>query len=372
MTLQNKIPGFDSLRGLAIISVLLTHLHVFKYLKMKGILAAGMVPLVHGRTDVQIFFVLSGFLITLLLIREFDQSQGISLKKFYLRRILRIVPVYTLFLLLVTLLYVGRAYTYRMSSFSLLFAYTYLYNFIPKSMYSGLIGHTWSLAVEEHFYLLWPVIFLFFRNRRGFLMAGMVVVFVLSNIMLNLLSSSAWITTRFFVDRWTPFAGSPILVGCFLALLLIGRNENVFARKMLGRKVSLFAGFLLYAHPLLSHNLPFYLREYITSIGIGLIIGWIYLNPCSRWVKVLEFPPLNFIGVISYGLYVYQGFYLGTGPERSPDELWPPSPLAGLLLLFITAPLSYYFFEKPFLRLKAKYSVVIKPSTIRTKNDLSS
>jgi hypothetical protein len=76
----------------------------------------------------------------------------------------------------------------------------------------------------------------------------------------------------------------------------------------------------------------------------------------GRLVKLLEVRPLKYIGVISYGIYMYQGLFLSTGPNRNPEQTWPPSQEIGFVLLLLSAPLSYHYFEKPFLRLKDRYA----------------
>ena len=91
-------------------------------------------------------------------------------------------------------------------------------------------------------------------------------------------------------------------------------------------------------------------------IGIAIAISWLYFNQVSRLVNLLEMRPLKYIGVISYGIYMYQRLFLSTGPYRSVTQTWPPSQEIGLLLLLLSAPLSYHYFEKPFLRLKERYS----------------
>ncbi|MEQ1527890.1 MAG: hypothetical protein ABL925_01135, partial [Methylococcales bacterium] len=96
---------------------------------------------------------------------------------------------------------------------------------------------------------------------------------------------------------------------------------------------------------------------YIRSAGILILIVWIFLNQDKFLVKLLEFSPLKYIGVFSYGIYIYQGLFLATGPNRMPLSSWPPDQSIGIVLLFISAPLSYHFYEKPFLRLKHKFSV---------------
>jgi len=95
---------------------------------------------------------------------------------------------------------------------------------------------------------------------------------------------------------------------------------------------------------------------YIRAAGILLMILWIYLNQASMLVRMLEIRPLRYLGTISYGIYMWQGFFLTTGPRRVAGEMWPPSPATGVALLVIVAPLSYRYFEQPFLDWKKRYT----------------
>jgi peptidoglycan/LPS O-acetylase OafA/YrhL len=97
------------------------------------------------------------------------------------------------------------------------------------------------------------------------------------------------------------------------------------------------------------------LSGYVRSIGILIMIIWLFSNQDGFIVKVLEFSPLKYIGLISYGIYMYQGLFLATGPYRDPSQSWPLDPSIGIILVVISAPLSYQYFEKPFLRLKHFY-----------------
>ena len=97
------------------------------------------------------------------------------------------------------------------------------------------------------------------------------------------------------------------------------------------------------------------LGNYLRGVGLMVMIAWVYLNQKSFVARALNIPPLRYIGTISYGLYIYQGFFLATGSYRFPGQTWPPNSVDGFVLLVIVAPLSFHFFEKPFLRLKSRF-----------------
>ena len=356
--MHRTIKGFDGIRGLAVIAVVLTHLGVFGVLLEQKLLPPALLPMIHGGTGVLAFFVLSGFLITTLLINEFNHTGSISIRHFILRRTLRIFPLYILFLIVVSLLHI--AVPNLTSWDSLFYAYIYSYNFIPTDIYTSLIGHTWSLAVEEHFYLVWPTVFLLLFGQYRFALLGLLLTFIVSAPLLHLYLVRAGLAAGYFVERWSFIAGYAIAIGCLSALLIGSQRTARTARQLSQHPACLALATLLYANSLYLSSDSWFLHNigahFLRTIGIALALTWLYFNQDSRLAKGLEFPPLKYIGLISYGIYMYQGLFLDTGPDRVPGQIWPPSPGIGLALLVLVAPLSYHFFEKPFLRLKNRYS----------------
>lgn len=361
--MSQKIKGFDGIRALAVISVVLTHLHLWVKLKEHGYLAESVVPLVSGTTGVQAFFILSGFLITLLLIREHAAFGRISLKNFIIRRSLRIFPLYILFLLLATIINAVGSHVTTWQSLS--YAYFYAYNFVPKEIYTSFLGHTWSLAVEEHFYLVWPLTFLILYSRNRLLILLSLMTFIMGSVAIHVLLVKSGISQHYFVHRWSFVAGYNIAAGCLAALIIESGNNADKYKALFSRPVFFLLGILLYANSVyIDNNSWLYnnvLNAYLRSAGITFMLIWLYLNQQSIHVKILEYPPLKYIGVISYGIYMYQGFFLATGPHRNPESSWPLDQSIGIVLLILAAPLSYHYFEKPFLRLKHRFSVIDRP-----------
>lgn len=356
---HRTIKGFDGIRALAVIAVVLTHLGVFSYFVERQWLPEAFVPLIHGGTGVQVFFVLSGFLITSLLVEEFQRTGRVSVRNFIIRRTLRIFPLYVLFMVLATLLHVfgNNVTTWR----SLFYVYAYSYNFVPVEAYTTFMGHTWSLAVEEHFYLVWPTLFLLLFGRARPVLVGLLVLFIASVPLLHVALVKSGLFAGYFVSRWSFIAGSSIAVGCLAALLLTGARTAARMRRVAGAPAGFLLGAFLYANTLyLSSDSWFVthvLMSYLRTFGIALLITWLYINQSSSLARFLELRPLKYIGLISYGIYIFQGLFLDTGPERDAAQSWPPSPEVGLMLLIVIAPLSYHYFERPFLRLKSRYSL---------------
>lgn len=353
---MNKIKGFDGIRGLAVIAVILTHLHFLNLLENYHILLPAFKPLINGTAGVQAFFILSGFLITMLLIKEKNKTGSISIRNFFIRRTLRIFPLYFVFLLLSTFLYfLDNQVT---NPISLIFSWAYIYNFIPKSHYTSFMGHTWSLAVEEHFYLIWPFVFIFLFRLKFTSRIMWVVGLILLSQIAHLLLMALHVNNSYFVERWTFVAGSNILMGCLLSMIILSeewgeRFAKYSTKLVLGIAVCLYVSTALFiSDDVVVTKL---LAPFIRSICISIFILYIFTHQTSRLVGFLEIRFLKYIGLISYGIYMYQGLFLATGPERVAGVLWPPSQTVGLILLVCVAPLSYHFFEKPFIELKSKF-----------------
>ena len=349
---MNRVLGLDGIRALAALSVVFTHLGIYNTLQDKGILAASVVNSINGGAGVQAFFVLSGFLITHLLVNEYEKTGKISLYNFYIRRSLRIFPLYFLVLMLVCL---AQFFDEQVTnSKSILFATFYSYNFIPKAWYSGVLGHTWSLAVEEHFYLVWPFIFISLAPKFRSLVRSLAVFIFVSFFIALMLSNFQWLNENFFVKRWSFIAGANIAFGALLAMLISGENSNHQIKTLLSTYGALFFGVVLIFSEVWLKGTNYFFTQYLRGIGFAVLVGWLILNQNSIITCSLEIAPLSYLGKISYGIYMYQGFFLSTGPYRAANQTWPPEQYVGLILLVIVAPLSYRYFESPIINMKSK------------------
>jgi peptidoglycan/LPS O-acetylase OafA/YrhL len=344
------------LRALAVIAVVLTHVGLYK-----GHEDAALLPLVHGITGVRVFFVLSGFLITRLLLQEFERSGRISYANFIARRALRIFPLYYLFLLLVTLFYWAGWWQPRGDG-GLLFAWLYAYNFVPSSQYDPLLAHTWSLAVEEHFYLLWPLALLWLMPRVHAVLRAIVLAAVVCLLSYVVIVRGIGLQTP-FPERMTFVAAFSLFVGCFAAVVSQQRTQGAVVRFCRSAS-ALVAAAVLFAAPTLLHAMPAladrvlarYLAVNLQSLAVAVLLVWVLFHQRSGVVALLETRPLRYIGTISYGIYVWQGFFLGVSPERTAGALWPPAPLLGLLGIATLAPLSYHLYERRFLLMKRRFA----------------
>jgi peptidoglycan/LPS O-acetylase OafA/YrhL len=335
-------PALDGLRAIAISLVFADH---FYESAMPG-----------GWIGVDVFFVLSGYLITSVLLHELRESGGISLSNFYMRRVLRLTPALALLALV----------QFARSPFSdngwqvreaTLIGVTYLeswnkvFEFGPQEF----MGHTWSLAVEEQFYWLWPLTLLFLVKRQPLI----------------------WITAAFaamafarFVLWRDGFAATTLqycffirpvglLVGCFLAFLPIDRwrapalvaPAALIALLALG----LFAEKSIYA---------FLAAPLAASLATAVFI--VSLQSAKAVTGALSLSPIRYTGKISYGLYLYHLPIISLGlawKAHTPFHAVASVVYAvGLMVLsFAIAALSFEFVEKPFLKLKDRFPIYHAP-----------
>jgi peptidoglycan/LPS O-acetylase OafA/YrhL len=339
---RRHLPALDGLRAVAVGLVILGH--------------AGLGWFIPGDLGVSIFFVLSGFLITWLLLAEHDTTGTISLRGFYLRRTLRIFPAYYTFLMLSYAAdwVLGHRWPLPLTLSALTYTVNY-YNALTQT-HAGTIAHAWSLGVEEQFYLLWPLAFLLLaRLGRRALTRALVASIVLvlgwrSWLYLSGPGDAAYVYNAFD----TRFDN--VAVGCLLAVAAstgpVQRGAALVARY----------GWM----PLVTVLLVGWSRlngwqEYHYSVGFTvnavllavLVVQLMQLSahPLWRW---LEHPVARFLGVISYPLYLYHqwGISLGSHLRMLPPAL---QSVAGVLACIGLASASYYIVERPFLALKRRW-----------------
>lgn len=349
-----SIPALDGVRALAVLSVILWHLGVR--------FAAG----IHG---VMAFFVLSGFLITWLLLAENEQTGTVSLRKFYIRRALRIFPAFYVFWIVYVVLAAMVLHRTEWPSYisSLLYVSNY-YAALTAPAHVAM-AHTWSLAVEEQFYLIWPFLFLHFRSdlrRLTRLLVGFLIC--------------VWIYRAFLFYRlhvpptWLGVAfetrADHLVVGCLLAVLIKRRAISPFLRAITTSPLlpvvtmallagSIYLGSGSETNPAYLYTVGFCVDPLLLGI---LIMQWIVLTPSPMW-RWLDSPWMRFAGRISYPMYLYH--WLIDYVLVRWVQGWPVivSVLVGIGVSVLLATLSYYIVERPFLRLKARFSQLPKASS---------
>lgn len=363
MPATTRFPNLDGLRFMAACLVIVHHAENCKALL--GLPHSGRLEQWDqiGHLGVLLFFVISGFLITYLLLRE-EAGQGrYSILNFQMRRILRIWPLYFLMVLL--------------SMFVLPFvpllhlpgteAATVLENWPAKlglfivflpSWVTAMAGpvpdamHLWSIGTEEHFYLVWPVLLLLFKRYRP---ALMIAIFIGYAVIYRLLAPGfeAPGTVQWYLFKyWVNFNIDTMAVGAFMALLYLrqGRMLGVLLDTRLFLVVLLIVVVTMAIDP---KGLVGY-RAY--SLLFGLLVLNFAANP--RLARLLENPALRYLGRISYGIYVYHiaitmlVLQLFVDWRFSTDLL--PYPFI-LLLTVLVAWASHRYFESWFLRMRGRY-----------------
>jgi peptidoglycan/LPS O-acetylase OafA/YrhL len=356
--------ALDGLRGVAILSVMLYHFTggyngANPALRLWSFIADA------GWMGVDLFFALSGFLITGIL---YDTAQAEDkIKNFYARRALRIFPLFyavlfALLLLTPVLHFHWRAehlfYFFYLTNVAVLFAP----NFQPPSQWINL-GHLWSLAVEEQFYMLWP--FIVWRVRQRITLLWVILSVLIAGPLLRALllaeGMNSVAMSRLLVTR-----ADSLLFGGGVALLVRGPLANrIPAQRILIISASLLAVLLLLAHG------PEATSPWICTIGYTAIAACsaslIYLaQQGSNWASNLfDRPLLQFFGRYSYGLYIFHGLYfvylrhlaITFGYQIRSGILAQLLIFAfGFLLSIALALLSYHFFEAPLLKLKRRFT----------------
>lgn len=310
-----------------------------------------------GFLGVDFFFVLSGFLITTMLLREEAQAGRFSLRDFYWRRVLRIVPVY---FLVVTL--VGSYYIFVKGESHLLEIWLYYYMFLSNFLTSDipLLSITWSLAVEEQYYLVWPVLLLLLPVSgwvRPIVLMGAIILCVLSSAGQIGGFGIEVVETEHALWRLPAASYAAILLGALCAMVLHHPGGFVLVWRGLGHPMAPVGCFALLVGLLLSA--PSALTGWM-FFGVHLAMALCLMSLVMREDHILARPlawrPVARIGEISYGLYLYHligrhvsvelGQALGLGP-------WAMSVIFFLASVLI-AEVSFRSFEAYFLQFKHK------------------
>lgn len=347
------IPSLDGFRAISILLVILSHLAVVNSVPVavKDVLK----QFAFGELGVRVFFVISGFLITYLLLKEKTKNGKVNLRAFYIRRFLRIFPVFYVYLAVVLVL--NAQWNLSIGSLTFVSAALYIQNFAPWGS-NWLIAHSWSLAVEEQFYIFWPAVFR--RLKKDKLWIAGIIIFSTGVFMravhYKFPELSRFLLAPFFVHADFLFAG------CLLAFLLFSKPSLV-ARKVKGTNPLLVYVAILSVwffskfeyHP--EYDKFFIpISGSIINICIVFLLAYFVIRNESSGYKLLNTPVFSFVGRLSYGLYVWQQLFLVPAYHNTSKAWWTQFP-QNIILVFTSAYLSYLIVEKPFLKLKSKFKV---------------
>ena len=347
------VPALDGLRAIAVLLVLLSHFPYVAGWHFHALIWQAVQTLRTGYIGVDLFFVLSGFLISRLLIREKRLTTRINLFAFYRRRAYRIFPIYYLALLFCIIVF---APSYGATASLLFYMFNYYHPFHPAPF---ALEHTWSLCVEEQFYLLWPMILTIMPLKSGRLLT----LFALPAIAL---------------------ASAAVLIISFEPVLAAELIYNSLFTRMLSLSLGAYLAFRE------AEAAPIGVRTCLITIISGVVIlfttlecrslGWLsaggaytaaallgyavleggtvalVLSNAWGWLsRALSWAWLRFIGRMSYGLYLYHLiilFVLGINPANAAGGVSFSAFAAALVLTFGIAMVSYRFVEQPLLAMR--------------------
>jgi len=366
--MSSKKVYFPNLNGIRFIAAFLVVIHHIEQIKsIHGYPSFFAIPAIEimGKLGVVLFFVLSGFLITYLLLKEEEQFEKIAIGKFYLRRVLRIWPLY-FFIVGLAFFVLPQIEIFQQPGFGQdriyenLFAKLVLFLLFFPNVAVRIFGnipfvsHAWSIGTEEQFYLIWPLILKFVRKNRILLMLSMVLLYVLILWFLKSDYSHNIPRRDALVAFWKTFNVDCMAIGGIFAVLLYRKSRLIGWMK---------------------NNYFFYLVTVLTMVFIlmGITFSWlnheiyaiffaiIVTNLATKEATFLETKCFNFLGNNSYGIYMYHPiaivlslFLCHRFLEVSNVYLIPLS--FGFTILF--SGLSYRYLETVFLRYKGKFALV--------------
>ncbi len=344
------MPQLDSLRALAVFAVFITHSEV----KNLGPVPSGAL----GGLGVQLFFVLSGFLITRILLEcRNDYSPAHAIGRFYIRRVLRLFPIYYLTIAIFAILrnpHILEGLPWHLTYTSNIF-------FARRGTLDLLGAHFWTLSVEEQFYLLWPWLIVLLPSRwLPRLLFGTVLIAIGYRLICTEVGWSgpfAWALLPPILDQFG--------IGAALAMYWNAARRRPWMEAFMQKGALIVLPLALlsaYTTPLLPRFMAVF-DPLLRGVAFALIIHGAALGYAGTFGKVLEWPPLLHLGRISYGLYVYHPFcaWFVTGALRHMAHPASRYPFQHLFLFvsltIIVANVSWHYFEKPIASLKRKFDV---------------
>jgi peptidoglycan/LPS O-acetylase OafA/YrhL len=344
-------PSLNGIRGIAIILVVMAHLNLNFCTYYHAIF--------NGPVGVLLFFVLSGFLITTLCLKERATTKDISLKNFYIRRALRILPVAYLYLITISIL--NLIFKLEISYVSILGAAFFLMDFTSvfrKYYFSWYTGHYWSLAVEEQFYLLVPYILKKHFNAYIYLLLFLVfvlpMIFSLQYLYPRLNTGLLYAVTHFLVKF------QAIAVGCLFSIFLFKYPAEI----KISVTLKVITNLLAFAVIILIRYDDFVtIKNMFSGLLVSVLAGYIIITNLTVAndvvFKLLNSKVLATIGVLSYSIYIWQQLF--TSYNKQLPVLMSSYPY-NIICIILVSCASYYLYERFFLKLKAKFTQ-LKPAT---------
>ena len=352
------------MRALAIALVILSH-RLMQPGMAPGIAKVGAL-VQPGVIGVRLFFIISGFLITTLLLAELESTQTIALGRFYLRRTLRLLP--PLLVLVAALVVLDRAGLITLHRGDLLYTLTYTSNFhLGRSWY---VGHAWTLAIEEQFYLAWPALLLLlrpWRARRAALFA--LAIGPLVKLTLYVLTPPA---ARDGIASTFWGVSDTLVAGCALALLrpqlhAMPRYRALIASPLFIAVAPLVAVACWSAG---GHWRLAIATQLVSVLLFTMCLDRVITLPGAATTRVLDFAPIAWLGRVSYGIYLWQQLFTAPDVRDRWQSLALTSGPASYAAILAAAVLSFYLVERPSLRLRDHVERRLHDRSMREQQEL--
>jgi peptidoglycan/LPS O-acetylase OafA/YrhL len=369
---ESRLPALDGIRGVAVLMIL-----VFHYLQ--GMLTCAWLskltrPLYFAQTGVDLFFVLSGFLITGILLNAAGTPH--FLKNFYIRRALRILPLY--YLLVFGYIAAGWFSNNPKFGFEKCWWYLFYLQNIGMTFWHGSVGepgHFWSLGIEEHFYLLWPLLIVLCDERHlPRVLLGLIAVSIGCRLLL--------LSVGYDVGCFSPCRLDALSAGALLAVVVRQPDLAGTAHQACRLMLMVFGPILLILYPLTSGKALFAMQAVkytLVAVAYTALLGATVGPGRWRWLeRFFCLPTLRWCGKYSYAMYVFHPLLYGQIMTlmRSRMGLAQTNPAAHMAIEFpilvvavcFVSWSSWHLFEKYFLKLKSRfeYAVVHRPCSVKS------
>ncbi len=333
---QPRIPGLDGLRALAVLLVIVYHFGFEQ---------------INGGFGVEIFFVLSGFLITWLLLAEDARTGTVSIGEFYRRRAARLLPGFYAYVIL------GLAYgavrgepaPWGAVVSSSLYVMNYYHGLVHPP--DSFLSHCWSLAIEEQFYLFWPLAFRRLRRNPRALVCALGVTIVGVWIVRDVLYFGLHVSQS-YIYRALETRADALAVGCLLAAAtrqgyLLAFWERCARSWIVPVTLAVLAAISasLYTNPRYRFGIGYMIEPVLIAALIPQVI-LLAATPGS-WARILELRPIVYLGTISYSLYLYQQITLGPAQHLTAGRPIALQLVFAIAVTVVAAAASYHLLEKP-------------------------
>lgn len=343
---QRNIPSLDGFRAVSIFLVITGHLLLTT--PLPGVLAFLPENFNVSGVGVNFFFVISGFLITYLLLKEREKTNTINFAAFYKRRFLRIFPAFYCYLLIIAIL--DQVLDLDLSFAIWIAAALYLQNFSPWG-HNWYVEHSWSLAVEEQFYIIWPFLFVKFSALKR---VSALVAVISTCTMVRIINYKYPEAGHYLLAGFLMHADF-LFTGCFMAYQYFYNTERLKqVIRSLNPSLVYISILALWVVSRFEYD-PDLDKIFIPIAGpvgcacIAFLVLYFIVNEESIGYSFLNASVVRFIGRLSYSLYLWQQLFIST------PGLWFTKFPLNILMIFFAALGSYYLIEQPFLRLKKKF-----------------